>query len=163
LRDGASIIVLNSKGESGTLSADVEAFLQYMEDATIQSNEYTRRVDAEVQRLCHDDDWYGAYMRYQLYVEEEVARARKRAIKEGREQGLAQGRAEGLSQGLSEGRAQGLSQGLSQGRAEGEEAARQRIGKLALALQEAGRQDELPAALTDADTTARLMAEFAIE
>ena len=151
LKDGSRIIVLNSKGAKGDVGPIVESFLAYMEDDKMQSSDLTREIDLEVNRLRANDDWYGDYMRYQLYVDEQVAIARNQAIREGH--------AEGLEQGLTEGRAQGLEQGLEQGKA----AAEKLYAKLAQRLVELGRSDELPRALTDSEFRASLIEELALQ
>ena len=134
----------------------------------------TREVDAEVQRLRMSDDWYDAYMRYQLYVEEEAAKARRKAREEGfaegraegLEQGLAegreQGRAEGLEQGLAEGREQGRAEGLEQGLAEGAATEQELNRKLVDALQRLGRIDELSLAITNTEYRSRLLTELGL-
>ena len=186
LNDGARIVVLNSKGTKGEVEGRVEAFLRYMEDAKMIGDSLTREVDAEVQRLRMSDDWYDAYMRYQLHVEEEAAKARRKA----REEGLAEGRAEGLEQGLAEGREQGRAEGREQGRAEGREqglaegreqglaegraegreqglaegaATEQELNrKLVDALQRLGRIDELSLAITNTEYRSRLLTELGL-
>ena len=55
-------------------------------------------------------------------MEPEMREARKIAEKEGREQGLKEGREEGRRQGVKEGREEGIKEGIKEGRKEGEAA-----------------------------------------
>ena len=64
-----------------------------------------------------------------------------------------------LDERYAEGRAEGRAEGLAEGRAELYGA----YSRLATALREAGREDELYAALTDTETLDRLLTEFGIE
>lgn len=87
LDDGSRIVVLSSKGTKGEVDPRIDAFLRYMEDATMQVDDFTRKVDRMVQELRSSDDWYGDYMNFQRRIED--------AIAEGRARGRAEGRAEG--------------------------------------------------------------------
>lgn len=166
LEDGSRIVILCSKGKKGEVDERVRSFLSYMEDAKIVADGLTQEIDAEVKRLRMNDDWYDAYMRYQLYVEEQAAIARKKAREEGLAEGRAEGRAEGLAEGRAEGRAEGLSQGIEKGRAqgidEGRSAEREINLKLVRRLEELGRTDELARALKDEAFRDALLDELGI-
>ena len=146
LNDGTHLVILNSKGTKGEVNPIVSSFLEYMEDDKMQSSSLTRTIDNEINRLRANDDWYGDYMRYQLYVDEQVAMARNEAIREGQEIGLAQGREEGLVEGLAEGQA----------------ATEARYAQLAEKLVELGRGNELARALTDEAFRSALLAELGL-
>ena len=140
------IVVLNSKGTTGEVDRRLDAFLGYMEDDRIQVDDFTRKVDREVRRLRESDDWYGEYMNFQRRIDD--------AIAEGRAEGLVEGRAEGLVEGRAEGRAEGLVEGRS--------AVEDLYARLAQALVERGRADELMAALTNHEYRDMLLAELGI-
>lgn len=67
-----------------------------------------------------------------------------------------------LEQARREGEAKGLAEGEAKGLAEGEAKGYDRLSRLAEALAEKGRQEELAAAVTDSDARARLFEEFEI-
>lgn len=90
--------------------------------------------------------------------------AKKKAMEEGRAEGLSQGRVEGLSQGraegLSQGRAEGLSQGISQGISQGEQQALKRVNRLIQLLMEQSRLDDISRMAADEAYQKKLFAEF---
>lgn len=140
LDDGSRIVLLSSKGTQGEVDPRIDSFLRYMEDATMHTDDFTRRIDREVQRFRDSDDWYGEYMNFQLRMDE----------------ALAEGRAKGLEQGRAEGRAEGLEEGKAVGR----ETTEDLYARLARALEEHGRSDELMMAITDAEYRAKVLSEL---
>ena len=115
-----------------------DVLLRYLSGGTI-GDDFTKRVDDAVRRERDRPEWRRNRMKLSRMLDERYA--------EGRTEGRAEGRAEGLAEGRAEMRSKLYSA----------------YSKLATALRETGREDELYAALTDAEVLDRLLTEFGIE
>lgn len=73
LDDGATKIILNTKGTVGDIGEDLRAVIQYL-DSGVTSNDYTRALDAEVESVKSDEK---VRLRYMLLME---AYARERRM-----------------------------------------------------------------------------------
>ena len=74
------------------------------------------------------------------------------------EKGLQKGFEQGLAQGMEQGIEQGIARGIEQGKAQ----YRDLVARLAVALKEQGREDELVDALADDEAFQQLLAEFGL-
>ena len=73
LDDGATKIILNTKGTVGDIGEDLRAVIRYL-DSGVTSNDYTRALDAEVESVKSDEK---VRLRYMLLME---AYARERRM-----------------------------------------------------------------------------------
>ena len=84
LKDEATKLFLNSKGQSDTLDPDIAAFLRYV-DGNAPSGEFAKEVDEEVVRVKKHDETRREYMKYAM----ELREAREDGIEYGIEKGDA--------------------------------------------------------------------------
>mgnify|MGYP000538432394 CR=1 FL=1 len=68
-----------------------------------------------------------------------------------------------LEEGIAKGEAKGEAKGIAKGIAKGETLVHDRVAKLKVAMDEAGRREELFDALGDQEKTESLMREFGIQ
>ena len=61
LEDGATRIILNTKGSAGEISNDLKALLRYM-DGLMPADDYTRALDNAVADIRADEKWRREYM-----------------------------------------------------------------------------------------------------
>ncbi|MGN1383424.1 MAG: Rpn family recombination-promoting nuclease/putative transposase [Eubacterium sp.] len=94
--DGTRRIFLNSCGtKDEELSDELKAFLNYLSNH-IPTDDFTRNLEAQVQKTTGNEDWRRQYMT----LEEKIELGRR----EGLEIGIEKGRSEGLKEGRDENR-----------------------------------------------------------
>lgn len=86
--DEQHTIILNTKGKREGLSKGLKDLLDYIENGQIK-DEFTKRLQNEVEKLRNDADWRERYMTLEMKMDEKY------------EQGLAAGREEGDVQRLT--------------------------------------------------------------
>ena len=136
--DGRIAVLLNARGTRGEVSDELADFLRYVGGQQVDGSDFVDDIKRRIDELASDEAWMGEYMNF----EDELRAERLYGERKGRADGLAKGREEGLKDGRKEGRAEGMA--------------------LARALADAGRADELVAAMTDPATYERLLGEFGI-
>ncbi len=141
LGDGTMIVFVNARGTNGDYGEELDAFLSYVRDNTVNS-EYVRRVDDAVRRLRDSSVWRRSMMLWSEKYREDVAEARK------------EGEARGEARGIAKGEARGI--------AKGEAKAIRRFELLGARLGAAGRGDEIQKALRDPNYREELFREFGI-
>ena len=82
LGDGAKKIFLNTKGTEGNISNKLLNFLQYVGGSSA-GDEFTRRLDREVQSIRRNEKWRTEYMKFEADLMDER--------REGKREGLAEG------------------------------------------------------------------------
>lgn len=150
LGDGAKTVFLAATApREGDAPDRLNELLDYVASGSI-SGELLGRLDAEVARVLDNKKWRLEYMIQQ--VREQLSYDRGEAI--GLEKGEAIGR--------EKGEAIGLAKGEEIGQEKGEAAARERIVRLAAALQNDGREGDLMRALAEPPLLERLCTEYGI-
>ena len=169
LGDGARTIFLAADAPG---SADDDArlgeLLDYVATGEV-TGDLSARIHAEVANVLDSEKWRAEYMylevRDHLNYSSGLAAGRDEGFKEGREAGMAEGREVGLAEGREAGRAEGREAGIAEGReagraegrkaglAEGREAGRaegeDKFARLAAALVQEGRADDIALAAAD--------------
>ncbi|WP_024466619.1 Rpn family recombination-promoting nuclease/putative transposase [Treponema pedis] len=98
LEDGINKIIVNSKASEKAGTAELKAFLEYMNGKTSKTV-FTKKLDNLIKEIKQNEARRKEYMRMISILDE----AKYYAIKEGHEQGMAQGIAQGITQGKMEG------------------------------------------------------------
>ncbi len=132
----------------------MDAFLSYVDGGGTMGDEWVARLDSEVRALNADRGWRDTMLGLALDIQEEKLEARE----EGFAEGYTDGKADGYADGKADGYADGKADGYADGRAEEGETNR----RLAQALIDRGRADELAQAMVDPEVKERLLAEFGI-
>ena len=85
LNDEATKIFLNSKGDSGDVSPDIKAFLQYVE-GVLTENTFVQEINSEVAHVKNNKEWRREFMTFEM----ELKRMEQKGIKQGIEQGTVE-------------------------------------------------------------------------
>ena len=93
LGDGATKIFLNTTGILNDVSEELKAFLDYLNEGKAQ-DEYTERLEEEVQIAKQNREWRREYMTLQMRDLENIERGKEEGLRQGMERGKAAGRAE---------------------------------------------------------------------
>lgn len=88
LCDETAKVFINPDGEKEELTEDMKAFLEYLKDGTASGNEFTEKLEKEVQKARESEEWKVEYMT--------LAAALDDAKYEGRTEGRTEGRIEGV-------------------------------------------------------------------
>ncbi len=102
LNDGATKIILNSKGKLGEIDGDLQAFLQYVGGLKVE-NSFVDELDDAVKLVKQSRIERADYMHYTEHIAEEKFFARNEGIEIGLAKGVERGRAEGVERGRAEG------------------------------------------------------------
>jgi len=94
LGDETTKLFLNAKGTLDDVSEELKKFLDYLVTGTADSD-FTRKLDAEVERVKENKEWRREYMTLLLRDRENLEKGRAEGRKEGRKEGRAEGRKEG--------------------------------------------------------------------
>ena len=76
----------NTKSKMKDMPQDIRNLFSYIEDGTV-SDELTKELDTEVQKLCKDEGWWAVYMKSVTWEMD----ARYEGIEIGREEGRLNG------------------------------------------------------------------------
>ena len=136
--DGRRATYLNTTADA---EGDLGHLIRYITgeaDEDEWDDPLARGIVEELEKAKNDPEWMETFMTH----EEELRIARESSFRDGKEEGREEGREEGKE--------------------EGEEEAELRFERLASALEEAGRGDELMPAMRDRGVRDALMAEFHI-
>ena len=118
LGDGATRIFLNAKGLKGTVDADIERFLHYV-DGKAAKGGFAEALAKEVERVKYQDEtrreFMTLYMEYQRHRRDGLEEGRRKGLREGHSKGLREGHSKGLREGHSKGLREGHSKGLREG------------------------------------------------
>ncbi len=150
LGDGAYKVFINAKGREEKVSGDMRAFLDYL-CGKKPSSELTHYIASSIEAAKGNKTWERDFMTFEEKMREE------------REEGRKEGREEGRKEGREEGRKEGREEGREEGRKEGREAGERMFAELTKRLIEAQRNDDLEAALDNADLRKDLYREFGLE
>lgn len=90
LEDGVCKIFLNTYGDKHRISRELANFMDYM-NGSEPNDDFTRRLQAEVELQRDDDGRRMLYMTYSQTLLEMEAKGIEQGIKQGIEQGIAQG------------------------------------------------------------------------
>ena len=103
LGDEASKVFINSKGVRENISADMKAFLDFLEDREADSH-LTKRLQKEVENARQQEEWRHEYMtleeKYEEYLEEGREIGKEIGIEEGKEIGKEETVLSFLNKGL---------------------------------------------------------------
>ena len=86
LNDGAIKIILNTCGTGEGISTQLQAFMDYVNSGIISANPLVQSLDKRVREVKRNEAERLSYMKYELNL--------RAARKDGKEEGLAEGRAE---------------------------------------------------------------------
>lgn len=128
-------VIVNTKGTTGTVNAELQEVIRYLDSGTV-SGDFSRELEDAVNHVKSSEERRHEYMIMMLREQE--------LIEQGREQGLVQGREQGLVQGLAEGAQQGES----------------RLAKLIETLFSLGRSQDAVRVASDPEYRRQLYSEF---
>jgi predicted transposase/invertase (TIGR01784 family) len=132
--DGATRVFVNATAHERCEDPRLAHLLAYLTGASMGDDEFCESVEREVRRVRDLPEWRAECMRFEIYVAERVAAAEKRGLERGMERGMEKGMEKG----------------------------RELDARVAAALAEAGRADEIATALSDDDLFQQLLEEFGI-
>lgn len=147
LKSGMEWLVLNAKAWDKERRGELRALLEYVQKGRSASQFGTlpllARIEGAVQEANSDEKWRSEMI---------SKKAEEMAIREA-----------ALEEGIAKGETKGEAKGEAKGIAKGETLVHDRVAKLKVAMDEAGRREELFDALGDQAKTESLMREFGIQ
>jgi len=87
MQDGATKVLISTKGTADDVTPDVKAFLNYI-DGESSKDGFVSEIDAAVQNLKEKESERMNYMTYAMKILEEREEGRKEGRSEGRNEGL---------------------------------------------------------------------------
>ena len=84
--DGATKILLSTKGTLNDVTPDMEAFLEYVDGKTV-NDDFVQEIDKEIKNIKGQESERVSYMTYAMKIQEERDEAKAEGIVEGRTKG----------------------------------------------------------------------------
>ena len=107
LNDATKKIFLNPCGSREGLSADLNAFFDYLL-GHLSDNQFVRSIEESVENARQHKEWRREYMTLLMRDQENFRAGKAEGLAEGKAEGLAEGKAKGLAEGKVEGTVKGI-------------------------------------------------------
>ena len=103
IEDGVTTIFLNTKGEKGNISKELQDFLVLVGEGTVSyEDNYLIEIEKEVKKINKSSRWRDEKMSMRLALEDARYHGKQEGIKEGIEKGIKEGIKEGKKEGTLE-------------------------------------------------------------
>ena len=97
-------VIVNTKGTTGTVNAELQEVIRYLDSGTV-SGDFSRELEDAVNHVKSSEERRHEYMIMMLREQELLEKGREEGRVEGREEGRVEGREQGIVEGVQKGEA----------------------------------------------------------